>query len=310
MRNVFITFLSIMAVFFFVSCGSSDEKGGGGTQGQGPGPGESEGEPDSSDDEEEQSFSDFVRETAQAADKAAQECLEIHLSQIDVEKIKAGIKSGKIKADLESGKMSVFLGKMDKACRSAIDPLYRKQSRWALQHKKLDAAIFSALHFRDSFSRVDLYVKRIGESRKKFKKKNLKNLQRHLEEARAAGAALKAAVSALDGVDFESSSSFAPARKSFLDAFTERFDSYLVGPVKRKTAMYHGISKFLASGLHKMSTRKKGTTKAFRTALSKLTEEYKLTRTVFNNDYIAASKSKKKRTKTIKKLVDATMSAL
>jgi len=300
MKTTIKSLLSIALVTALFACGSSgDDKST-----NSPPPEEESTVDDAAEEEEEQSYSDFIRETDKKASDDAHKCLDEHLNKIDLE----AFRSGEMRKKLESGEMSDQFSKMEKACRSSIDPLYRKKDRWAIKDHRLDKAIFSALHFRDAYTRVDLYIKRVGESKKKKIKENVKKLEAALEEAKSSAADLKAAVKSLDGVDLEGTGGRAKARTVFLERFAERFETYLEGPVKKKRAIYHGISKFLSSGLHQMGKQRK-TSKAFRDAVAALYKEYKMHVTVLE-DYLTASKSKKKRSKKIKSLVDAALSQL
>jgi hypothetical protein len=245
------------------------------------------------------SFSDVVREEAKAVVDAVMKCRTSHLSKIYIQAYRKG--------DVEA--FGVDFNAMDNACEPTITLLFKRLNELVALDKKLDEVLFQAARFRDLYSRVSLFTKRIGDKRRKMVKKNTQRLERFLGETRAATDDLKRAVEALDGRDFEKSSSFDPARRSFISSLASRFETYMEKPVKAKTASYHRISKFLVAGTTRIYKRARATSARHQQAMGKLVRELKQARALYQ-DYLVASKSKKKVTKEIKKLANQALDGL
>ena len=245
----------------------------------------------------EPTFSEKATKAAKLAADAARTCTDSFVSKIDLEAYR-------------KGELAVDLGKMHKTCGSVSDDLVRNLSRWVLLDRRLDRVLFEVSRYRDTYKRVELYLKRVGAKKKKTRKKNAKKLERFAGEAKDASRALSAAAADLRGVDLEAAGNAPAARRSFLEALPGTFNRYLEAPVRDRRAMYHAVGRYLAGGaqrLRAVAAQKPGGSLA--AAVEELDKELDGARAFFK-DFELAADSKKKLTPVIEELSKKALSAL
>ena len=245
----------------------------------------------------EPTFSEKAAKAAKLAADAARACTDSFVAKIDLEAYR-------------KGELAIDLGKMHKTCGSASDDLVRNLSRWILLDRRLDRVLFEVSRYRDTYKRVELYLKRVGAKKKRTREKNAKKLERFAGEAKDASRALSAAAADLRGVDLEAAGNALAARRSFLEALPGNFDRYLEAPVRDRRAMYHAVGRYLAGGaqrLRAIAAQKPGGSLAG--AVEELEKELAGARAFFK-DFELAADSKKKLTPVIEELSKKALSAL
>ncbi len=245
----------------------------------------------------EPTFSEKAAKVAKTAADAARACTDGFVSKIDLEAYK-------------KGELAVDLAKMHKTCGSVSDDLLRSLSRWILIDRRLDRVLFEVSRYRDTYKRVELYLKRVGAKKKRTRKKNAKKLERFAAEAKDASRALSAAAADLRGVDLEAAGNTISARRSFLEALPGTFERFLEKPVRDRRAMYHAVGRYLAGGaqrLRAIAAQKPGGSLA--AAVKELEKELDDARAFFK-DFELAADSKKKLTPVIEELSKKALAAL
>jgi hypothetical protein len=244
----------------------------------------------------EPTFSDKAQKVAKLAADGARACVDKYIAKIDLEAY-------------AKGDLAVDLAAMHQTCGGVTDDLLKSLNLWILIDRRLDRALFEVSRYRDTYKRVELYLKRVGAKKKRTRKRNAKKLERFAGETKDAARALATAAADLRGVDLEAPGNILAARRAFLETLPDKFERYLEAPVRDRTAMYHGVGRYLAGGATRLRAFASQGSGSLAREVEALEKELDAARAFFK-DFELAADSKKKLSPVIKELTNKVLAAL